>query len=57
MIIYDEDQEVGEMYFIYEGFIGISFSIMSQGALKSNYIISKKQTGVQTVAFHYIVNQ
>ena len=30
-IIYDEDQEVDEMYFIQEGFIGIGYTLVSSG--------------------------
>jgi hypothetical protein len=33
-IIYDEDQEVAEMYFIQDGFIGIGFSLFSNGVTK-----------------------
>lgn len=30
-VIYDEDQEVSEIYFIQEGFIGIGFTLLSNG--------------------------
>ena len=33
MIIYDEDQEISEMYLVTEGMVGIYFSVMSGGAL------------------------
>jgi len=42
MIIYDEDQEIGEMYLITEGSVGICFSIMKAGFNGSNIMISKR---------------
>jgi len=41
-ILYDEDQEVSEMYFVQKGFIGIGFSIMSNGINGRNYMVSKR---------------
>lgn len=41
-VIYDEDQEVGEFYFITEGFVGIGFSLVANGITNKNYVISKK---------------
>ena len=38
-MIYDENQEVAELYFIKEGLIGIGFSQLSSG---SKQIMSKK---------------
>ena len=38
-MIYDENQEVAELYFIQEGFIGIGFSQLSSG---SKQTISKR---------------
>jgi hypothetical protein len=40
-VIYDEDQEVSEIYFIQEGFIGIGFSLPCNGITGRNHIISK----------------
>ena len=36
LVIYDEDQEVGEMYFVTEGEIGICYSVMRAGFNGSN---------------------
>ena len=44
-VIYDEDQEVSEIYFIQEGFIGIGFTLLSNGLTGRNHIISKNQSG------------
>jgi hypothetical protein len=33
-IIYDEEEEVSEMYFMQEGEIGVGFSLISNGILK-----------------------
>jgi hypothetical protein len=38
-MIYDENQEVAELYFIQEGFIGVGFSQLSSG---SKQTISKR---------------
>ena len=42
-ILYDEDQEVAEMYFVEEGFIGIGFTLLQNGITGRNYILSKRQ--------------
>ena len=56
-ILYDEDQEVAEMYFVEEGFIGIGFSMMQNGMTGRNYVISKRQQGKQLICDHYVVNK
>ena len=56
-IIYEENQEVAEMYFIMEGFIGIGFSHLQHQVTGRNYILSKKQKGIQLICDHYIVNK
>ena len=45
-IIYDENQEVSELYFIQEGFIGIGFSLIANGISARQYTISKRQEGL-----------
>lgn len=42
-IIYDEDQEVDEMYFIQEGFIGIGYTNMYSGIANQPYKMAKTQ--------------
>ena len=45
MILYDEEQEVSEMYLITEGIIGICFSVMAKGHTGSSTIVAKVQEG------------
>ena len=42
MIIYEEDQEIAEMYFITNGLIGMGFSVMNKGIMNRSFTISKK---------------
>lgn len=44
-LIYDEEEEVIEMYFITEGIIGIGFSQCGHGFLEKKYTIGKKLKG------------
>lgn len=41
-LIYDEEEEVKEMYFILEGIIGIGFNSAQEGFLGEGYRICKK---------------
>ena len=41
-IIYDEEDEVPEMYFMTEGIIGIGFSVVANGMTNDPYFITKK---------------
>jgi len=45
-IIYDEEEEVPEMYFMTEGVVGIGFSLVANGILNKKYHIAIKQKGV-----------
>lgn len=45
-IIYDEEEEVPEMYFITEGVVGIGFSLVANGYANKQYHIALKQKGV-----------
>jgi len=66
-IIYDEEEEVPEMYFINEGIIGIAFSLIANGFTNKQYSIGKRlstnQLGPQMssqahlICDHYVVNQ
>ena len=38
-VIYDEEQEVAEMYFILEGVVGIGFSLIRGITQKQHYIV------------------
>lgn len=55
-IIYDEEEDVTEMYFILHGIIGIGFSLNSSGITKKNFYISKKEQGPYVICDHYVVN-
>jgi len=41
-IIYDEEEEVPEMYFILEGVIGIAFSLIANGFTNKQFSIGKR---------------
>ena len=41
-IIFDEEEEVLEMYFITEGIIGIGFNLIANGVCDKPYMIAKK---------------
>jgi len=45
-IIYDEEEEVPEMYFITEGMIGIAFSLIANGFTNRQYSIGKKLSSI-----------
>jgi len=65
-IIYDEEEEVTEMYFVTEGVIGIAFSLIANGFTNKQYSIGKRlstnQIGPQPnssahlICDHYVVN-
>ena len=55
-IIYEEYQEVDEMYFIIDGFIGIGFSKPFCGVTEEPYQMVRTQRGTQTICDHYVVN-
>lgn len=44
-VIYDEEEEVPEMYFITEGVVGIGFSLVANGMTNEQHFITKKQHG------------
>ena len=60
-IIYDEEEEVSEMYFMCEGLIGVAFSLTSNGILKKQYHIAKKlvcgDKFDSIICDHYVLNQ
>ena len=41
-VIYDDNMEVYEIYFIKDSFIGIEFSLVGNGVTGRSYCISKK---------------
>ena len=56
-MIYDEEEEVIEMYFVTEGSIGIGYSTMGNGIGKKQYKIAKKFKADCLIADHYVVNK
>ena len=45
-IIYDEEDEVTEMYFITEGIIGVGFNLVSNGYARNQYHVALKLKGI-----------
>lgn len=41
-VIYDENQEISELYFILDGFIGIGFTLVNTVGSNKSFILSKK---------------
>ena len=56
-LIYDEYQEVNEMFMIWEGLIGIGYAKPCAGTLELPYRIVKKQIGIQIICDHYVINK
>ncbi|CDW87085.1 cation channel family protein [Stylonychia lemnae] len=55
-IIYDEEEEVPEMYFIVEGQIGIGYSLIANGISRKQYKIAKKIKSDCIICDHYVAN-
>lgn len=55
-VIYDEEDEVTEMYFVLEGSIGIGYSLISNGITRKQYKIAKKFKADCIICDHYVVN-
>ena len=55
-IIYDEEEEVTEMYFITEGCVGIGFSLIANGYSGEQYTVALKKSGEQVICDHYVLN-
>jgi hypothetical protein len=60
-IIYDEEEEAKEMYFMLDGLIGVAFSLISNGMLNKQYHIAKKMQCSQRyqtiLCEHYVINK
>jgi hypothetical protein len=60
-IIYDEEEEVSEIYFMTDGTIGIAFSLISNGINKKQYHIGLKLHASDKhstiICDHYVVNK
>tara|TARA_B110000285_G_C15070360_1_gene587549 strand:- start:260 stop:610 length:351 start_codon:yes stop_codon:yes gene_type:complete len=56
-IIYEEEQEVAEMYFIVKGFIGIGYNYWGGKLTENSFVIAQKQKGRQVLCDHYVVNK
>lgn len=55
-VIYDEEDEVPEMYFIIEGSIGIGYSLIANGISRKQYKIARKFKANVLICDHYVVN-
>lgn len=55
-VLYDEEEDVPEMYFIINGVFGIGFSQNNRGINDQNYHISKEENGPFLICDHYVVN-
>ena len=61
-IIYDEEEDVPEMYFIIEGNVAIAFSLIANGFSNKQYQIGKRlvtqpNQEAHLICDHYVVNQ
>ena len=56
-IIYDEDQEVSELYFVVKGFIGYGFQYWGTKVNGNSIQIAKQQKGYHLICDHYVVNK
>lgn len=56
-IIYEEDQEVPEMYFVLSGQIGFCINALQMKHTGSFYKIGRRQKGRQLICDHYAVNK
>jgi hypothetical protein len=56
-IIYEEEQEVAEMYFIIQGFIGFGYNYWGGKLTQNSFTIAKKQKGRQVICDQYVVNK
>lgn len=56
-VIYEEDQEVAEMYFVNQGFIGIAMNTYTSAFNQSNFEYGRKQKGYQIICDHYVLNK
>lgn len=55
-VIYDEEDEVSEMYFIIEGCVGIGYYLFSQGLSKQQYKIGILMKENNFICDYYVCN-
>ncbi len=55
-ILYDEEDEVPEMYFVLEGKIGIGYTLAGRGRSKQSKKLAKYFKGEFFICEHYVVN-
>lgn len=56
-IIYEEDQEVSEMYFVIKGLIGFAVNAFQHKINGAFFKIGRRQQGRQLICDHYVVNK
>ena len=55
-IIYDEEEQVPELYLIVEGLIGVGYSLIANGISRKQHRIAKKMKADCLICDHYVVN-
>jgi hypothetical protein len=56
-IIWDENEQVSELYFIQQGAVRIGFSVISGGVLGQGHVVSMMQDGRTVIGDHYVLNK
>ena len=56
-VIYEEDQDVAEMYFVMEGRIGFAINSFSKTMNKHFYKVARSQTGKQLICDYYVIHK
>lgn len=56
-LIYDEEEEVPEMYFFTEGQVGIGFCLVANGMINKPYSIAKKLPAPNVICDHYVFSK
>lgn len=55
-LIYDEEDDVSEMYLILEGTVGMGYYVMSQGLSKKQYRLGKYMKEKSFICDYYVCN-
>ena len=59
-VIYNEEEDVTEMYFIIEGVVGVGFNLFSNKVNNKSFFVAKKLSGGENhqiiIADHYVIN-
>ena len=55
-IIYSEEEDVPEMYFVMEGIVGVGFSLVADGYVNDKYRIPIKMSAPKLICDYYVIN-